>query len=173
MWSSRTLASWFRSVTGFALQLHLSPTHCPRPQLWPPLMTLSRLQKVALRLLQYGPQTLPVIITFTELKYADVRNCLLVLMQHSCVVRKAMLGHADDFTYEASLDDILRRIRFPRILSKCQEKFKRTVRSRGHRSSALPLPPLSFSPPARHHLHLRCSAAAASTMMAPYTILTP
>ncbi|KAF7801890.1 DNA-directed RNA polymerase III subunit RPC3 [Senna tora] len=81
--------------------------------------------KVCEDLLRRGPLTLDQLIGFTELTKEQVKNSLLVLVQHNCVqafilekedVGDDREGSKVNTQYLALLDNILHRLRFPKFL---------------------------------------------------------
>lgn len=85
--------------------------------------------KVCSCLVHKGTLTLPEIARFTELTPAQLKNCLLVLIQHNCVQafkfeQEEGTGPAAarNFTqYVAFIDSILHRMRFPKFLTLVRE----------------------------------------------------
>ncbi|XP_039117325.1 DNA-directed RNA polymerase III subunit rpc3 [Dioscorea cayenensis subsp. rotundata] len=80
--------------------------------------------KVCECLLRRGTLSLHEIIRFTELSSSQVKNCLLVLIQHSCVqafsIPRPVASGAEIRTltqYMALFDNILHRLRFSKFLS--------------------------------------------------------
>ncbi|XP_021892238.1 DNA-directed RNA polymerase III subunit rpc3 [Carica papaya] len=79
--------------------------------------------KVCECLLRKGALTLPNIVRFTELNPSNVKNCLLVLIQHNCV-QAFVLEEAGTFgdgpkvntQYIALFDNIIHRVRFSKFL---------------------------------------------------------
>lgn len=85
--------------------------------------------KVCSCLVHKGTLTVPEIARFTELTPAQLKNCLLVLIQHNCVQafkieqeEGAGPAAARSFTqYVAFIDSILHRMRFPKFLTLVRE----------------------------------------------------
>ncbi|OMO97858.1 RNA polymerase III Rpc82, C -terminal [Corchorus olitorius] len=85
--------------------------------------------KVCECLLRRGPLTLQALVKFTELSSSQVKNSLLVLIQHNCV--QAFLpepgdhGDADKLNtqYIVLFDNIIHRWRFPKFLNIVSEKL--------------------------------------------------
>ncbi|EHA8589143.1 hypothetical protein COCNU_scaffold008269G000030 [Cocos nucifera] len=84
--------------------------------------------KVCSCLLRRGTLTLQEIIRFTELSSSQVKNCLLVLIQHNCVQAFSTPrpagpgGVAKAVTqYMALFDNILHRMRFAKFLAVIRE----------------------------------------------------
>ncbi|KAE8719728.1 hypothetical protein F3Y22_tig00109926pilonHSYRG00121 [Hibiscus syriacus] len=80
--------------------------------------------KVCECLLRRGPLTLQATVRFTELTSSQVKNCLLVLIQHNCVqafVLEQSVEHGDaakvNTEYIALFDNIFHRWRFPKFLT--------------------------------------------------------
>ncbi|KAF3432981.1 hypothetical protein FNV43_RR24083 [Rhamnella rubrinervis] len=78
--------------------------------------------KVCEKLLTRGPLTLQLLIRFTELNSLQVKNSLLILIQHNCVQAfsaEESGGIANKQTptqYLVLFDNILHRLRFPKFL---------------------------------------------------------
>ncbi|XP_057423066.1 uncharacterized protein LOC130716999 isoform X2 [Lotus japonicus] len=78
--------------------------------------------KVCENLLRKGPLPLELLIRYTELNHKDVKNSLLVLIQHNCVQPFVYLGGDDDngskvgIQYLALFDNIIHRLRFPKFV---------------------------------------------------------
>ncbi|XP_010251272.1 PREDICTED: DNA-directed RNA polymerase III subunit RPC3 [Nelumbo nucifera] len=86
--------------------------------------------KVCECLLRKGSLTLADITRFTELPQAQVKNCLLVLIQHNCVQAFSIqieggVGAAPKVItqYTAIFDNILHRMRFPKFLTIVSEEL--------------------------------------------------
>ncbi|KAK8497865.1 hypothetical protein V6N13_032519 [Hibiscus sabdariffa] len=80
--------------------------------------------KVCECLLRKGPLTLQATVRFTELTSSQVKNCLLVLIQHNCVqafVLEQSVEHGDaakaNTQYIALFDNIIHRWRFNKFLT--------------------------------------------------------
>lgn len=80
-------------------------------------------EKVCRCLVYKGPLALAEIARYTELNPSQLRNCLLVLVQHNCVqgykVEHEAIGQAAPkavTSYIAVIDNILHRVRFPKFL---------------------------------------------------------
>ncbi|KAK8686603.1 hypothetical protein V6N13_125627 [Hibiscus sabdariffa] len=80
--------------------------------------------KVCECLLRKGPLTLQATVRFTELTSSQVKNCLLVLIQHNCVqafVLEQSVEHGDaaktNTQYIALFDNIIHRWRFTKFLT--------------------------------------------------------
>ncbi|KAJ1412042.1 Winged helix-like DNA-binding domain superfamily [Sesbania bispinosa] len=77
--------------------------------------------KVCEKLLGNGPLTLEQLIRYTELTKEQVKNSLLVLVQHNCAQAFVYEGGDGDGSrvrtqYLALFDNILHRLRFPKFL---------------------------------------------------------
>ncbi|XP_039033044.1 uncharacterized protein LOC120168655 [Hibiscus syriacus] len=86
--------------------------------------------KVCECLLRRGPLTLQATVRFTELTSSQVKNCLLVLIQHNCVqafVLEQSVEHGDaakaTTQYVALYDNIFHRWRFPKFLTIVSQKL--------------------------------------------------
>lgn len=84
--------------------------------------------KVCSCLVHKGTLTVPEIARFTELTHSQLKNCLLVLIQHNCVqafkIEQEGAGPAAarSFThYVAFIDIILHRMRVPKFLTLVRE----------------------------------------------------
>ncbi|KAI3997798.1 hypothetical protein MKX01_007685 [Papaver californicum] len=95
--------------------------------------------KVCECLLRNGTLTLPELIRFTQLPSQEVKNCLLVLIQHNCVLdfsveKEGGIGDQSKFIvhYAALFDNIIHRMRFSKFLAivaegldvECKELFE-------------------------------------------------
>ncbi|MCL7037018.1 hypothetical protein MKW94_011106 [Papaver nudicaule] len=95
--------------------------------------------KVCECLLRKGTLTLPELIRFTELPSLQVKNCLLVLIQHNCVLdfsveKEGGIGDQSKMVvhYTALFDNIIHRMRFSKFLAivteeldkECKELFE-------------------------------------------------
>ncbi|XWS48449.1 hypothetical protein CRYUN_Cryun13aG0077900 [Craigia yunnanensis] len=86
--------------------------------------------KVCECLLRKGPLTLQVIVRFTELTSSQVKNSLLVLIQHNCVqafIQEQPGNHGDgaklNTQYIALFNNIINRWRFPKFLTIVSQKL--------------------------------------------------
>ncbi|KAJ7969945.1 DNA-directed RNA polymerase III subunit RPC3 [Quillaja saponaria] len=86
--------------------------------------------KVCENLLRKGTLTLEHLIRFTELTREQVKNSLLVLIQHNCVQAYSLeveggstYGAKANTQYLAIFDNILHRLRFPKFLATVSENF--------------------------------------------------
>ncbi|XWS61167.1 hypothetical protein CRYUN_Cryun07bG0102600 [Craigia yunnanensis] len=86
--------------------------------------------KVCECLLRKGPLTLRVIVRFTELTSSQVKNSLLVLIQHNCVQAFILEQSGDDgdgaklnTQYIALFNNIIHRWRFPKFLTIVSQKL--------------------------------------------------
>ncbi|KAI3941441.1 hypothetical protein MKW92_019148 [Papaver armeniacum] len=86
--------------------------------------------KVCDCLLRKGALTLPELIRYTELTSQQVKNCLLVLIQHNCVLdysvqKEGGIGEQDKWVvhYTALFDNILHRMRFTKFLAMVAEEL--------------------------------------------------
>ncbi|XVF50832.1 hypothetical protein PTKIN_Ptkin04bG0135200 [Pterospermum kingtungense] len=86
--------------------------------------------KVCECLLRKGPLTLQAIVRFTELTSSQVKNSLLVLIQHNCVqafILEQTDGDGDgaklNTQYIALFDNITHRWRFPKFLTIVSQKL--------------------------------------------------
>ncbi|XP_021281091.1 DNA-directed RNA polymerase III subunit RPC3 [Herrania umbratica] len=86
--------------------------------------------KVCECLLRKGPSTLQAIVRFTELTSSQVKNSLLVLIQHNCVqafILEQPGSHGDgaklNTHYIALFDNIIHRWRFPKFLTIVSQKL--------------------------------------------------
>ncbi|KAG9451911.1 hypothetical protein H6P81_004815 [Aristolochia fimbriata] len=92
--------------------------------------------KVCGCLLRAGPLTIQEIARYTELPHPQLKNCLLVLIQHNCVQAFSMekLGgfgvQVKVITqYMALFDNILHRVRFPKFIAVVAERFDKMCES--------------------------------------------
>ncbi|KAK6250581.1 hypothetical protein SCA6_004586 [Theobroma cacao] len=86
--------------------------------------------KVCECLLRKGPLTLQAIVRFTELTSSQVKNSLLVLIQHNCVqafILEQLGSHGDgaklNTQYIALFNNIIHRWRFPKFLTIVSQKL--------------------------------------------------
>ncbi|KAL5567991.1 hypothetical protein UlMin_024566 [Ulmus minor] len=85
--------------------------------------------KVCENLLRRGPLTLQLLIRFTELTPVQVKNSLLILIQHNCVQaysseQTGAGGNEIKVTqYLVLFDNILHRLRFPKFLAIVSEEL--------------------------------------------------
>ncbi|EOY23206.1 RNA polymerase III subunit RPC82 family protein, putative isoform 2 [Theobroma cacao] len=86
--------------------------------------------KVCECLLRKGPLTLQAIVRFTELTSSQVKNSLLVLIQHNCVqafILEQPGSHGDgaklNSQYIALFNNIIHRWRFPKFLTIVSQKL--------------------------------------------------
>ncbi|RDX69884.1 DNA-directed RNA polymerase III subunit RPC3, partial [Mucuna pruriens] len=88
--------------------------------------------KVCENLLSHGPLTLDQLIRHTELTKEQVKNSLLVLVQHNCVQAFVSSPEDDDdgvdrlrvrTQYLALFDNIIHRLRFPKFLEIVSRKL--------------------------------------------------
>ncbi|KAL2324536.1 hypothetical protein Fmac_023594 [Flemingia macrophylla] len=85
--------------------------------------------KVCENLLRHGPLTLDQLIHYTELSKEQVKNSLLVLVQHNCA--QAFVPEPEDdgsrlrirTEYMALFDNIIHRLRFPKFLEIVSRKL--------------------------------------------------
>ncbi|CAM6128496.1 unnamed protein product [Calypogeia fissa] len=87
-------------------------------------------EKVCSCLIYKGPLALPEIGRYTELNPGQLRNCLLVLVQHNCVqgykVEHEAIGQAApkvSTSYIVIIDNILHRVRFPKFLVSVRDEL--------------------------------------------------
>ncbi|XP_065847977.1 uncharacterized protein [Euphorbia lathyris] len=88
--------------------------------------------KVCEYLLRKGSLTLPNIVRYTELSQTQVKNSLLVLIQHNCVQAFRLEESGGGFQatpkqttqYVALFDNILHRLRFPKFLTIITQEFE-------------------------------------------------
>ncbi|XP_048326847.2 uncharacterized protein LOC107414510 isoform X2 [Ziziphus jujuba] len=85
--------------------------------------------KVCENLLKRGPLTLQQLVRFTELTSVQVKNSLLILIQHNCV-QAFSAEQPDDIVngqiqtqYLALFDNILHRLRFPKFLEMVSQEL--------------------------------------------------
>ncbi|KAF1880504.1 hypothetical protein Lal_00011562 [Lupinus albus] len=99
---------------GLKLAVHLITTHFG-----------NIVANVCENLLRKGPLTLEQLIRFTELKREQVKNSLLVLVQHNCVqpFRNQDQQDGAKTEYMALFDNILHRPRFPKFLDIVSRKL--------------------------------------------------
>ncbi|KAL2995556.1 hypothetical protein AAZX31_10G222300 [Glycine max] len=95
-------------------------------------LNLSRVQKVCENLFIHGPLTLDQLVRYTDLTKDQVRNSLLVLVQHNCVQAFVSAPQDDDddadrlrvrTQYLVLFDSILHRLRFPKFLEIVSRKL--------------------------------------------------
>lgn len=90
-------------------------------------------QKVAGALVMRDRLQLEDIMKHSELEYLQVKNSLLVLIQHNLVsfIEEYELGDRDNVHtfYQANVPGILWRLRFPRFLLAAKERFGTEVRT--------------------------------------------
>ncbi|XP_050139976.1 uncharacterized protein LOC126616056 isoform X1 [Malus sylvestris] len=81
--------------------------------------------KVCESLLKRGPLTLKILIGFTELTPQQVKNSLLILIQHNCVQPFSVdQAEGPKFTqYVALFDNILHRGRFSKFMTVVSQEF--------------------------------------------------
>ncbi|XP_048229392.1 DNA-directed RNA polymerase III subunit rpc-3 [Ricinus communis] len=83
--------------------------------------------KVCQCLLRKGPLTVQKVVEFTELNQTQVKNSLLVLIQHNCV---QAYRSGDDLKltthYIALFDNILHRVRFSKFLAIISQDFHKS-----------------------------------------------
>ncbi|XP_019442130.1 PREDICTED: DNA-directed RNA polymerase III subunit RPC3 isoform X1 [Lupinus angustifolius] len=102
------------SEYGLKLAVHLITTHFG-----------NIVANVCDNLLRKGPLTLEQLIRFTELKREQVKNSLLVLVQHNCVqpFQNQQQQDGAKTEYMALFDNILHRPRFPKFLDIVSRKL--------------------------------------------------
>ena len=76
-------------------------------------------------IMRKGPATLVEIVSNTKLQPDQVKECLIVAIQHNFVY---FVQTRQSEKYHIVLDNLVIRLRFPQFIKLAREKFKKQVR---------------------------------------------